>query len=109
MEPDVKEQFDRIGALVEQSVRSLEGLIIDFKESLEREMGELKQGVDQLNTRFDTQAARLGRHEGLWQAGTRWSSRMDAWAAKVDSALEAKDHQIAELLERISRIEKRAS
>jgi hypothetical protein len=34
---------------------------------------------------------------------------MDACAEKVDSALEAKDHQIAELLERIRKIEKRAS
>jgi len=67
----------------------------------------MHQGFSQLNTRFDTQAARLDRHAGLWQAGIRWSSRMDAWAEKVDGALEAKDREIAELRERLLKIERK--
>ena len=90
---------------------NLDRLLIDVKESLERELAglrqEMRQGFAGLNTRFDTQAARLDRHAGLWQAGTRWSSRMDAWAEKIDGALDAKDREIAELRERLTRIERK--
>jgi hypothetical protein len=97
-------------------VENLEKLIVDLKDSLERELGGLRRdvqlvqkGVVQLNSRFDTQAARLERHAGLWQTGARWSSRMDAWAEKVDGALEAKDREIAELRERLQRLERRSA
>jgi hypothetical protein len=64
---------------------NLAKLITDVKESLERELHSIDQklnqklteGFSQINTRFDTQAARLERHAGLWQTGTRWSARMD--------------------------------
>ena len=88
-------------------------LIVGLKDSLERELAGLRhdvqQGVRQLNARFDTQAARLERHAGLWQTGARWSSRMDAWAEKVDAPLEAKDREIAELRERLQRLERRSA
>ena len=94
-------------------MNNLENLIIDLKESLEREMATLGQRVDQgfaqVNARFDTQATRLDRHAGLWQTGARWSSRMDAWAAKVDGALEAKDREIAELRERLMKLERKSA
>lgn len=86
--------------------------MIDMKESLERELAtlraEVRDGFAQMTSRFDIQAARLDRHAGLWQAGSRWSSRMDAWAEKVDSELEVKDKQIAELRERLLRLERKA-
>jgi len=82
-------------------------LLLDLKESLEREIHQVGEKIDQLNSRFDTQAARLDRHAGLWQTGTRWSSRMDAWAEKVDGALEANDREIAELRERLLNIERK--
>ena len=99
---------------------NLEQLIMDLKESLERELGGLRQefaalsqrvdqGFAQVNSRFDTQAARLERHAGLWQTGARWSSRMDAWAEKVDGALEAKDREIAELRERLIKLERKSA
>ena len=91
----------------------LEHLIVDLKDSLEREAAglrqEVQQGFGQINARFDTQAARLERHAGLWQTGARWSSRMDSWAEKVDSALETKDREIAELRERLQRLERRSA
>ena len=94
----------------------IEKLIVDLKESLERELAGLRHDVQdvgkevaQLNGRFDTQASRLERHAGLWQTGARWSSRMDAWAEKVDGALEAKDREIAELRERLQRLERRSA
>jgi len=77
-------------------------LITDVKESLER---EIREGFAQVNTRFDTQAARLERHAALWQTGRRWSARMDDWAEKVDAALEAKDREIADLRARLDKLE----
>ncbi len=82
----------------------LENLLIEVKESLEREM---REGFQSLAVRLDNQASRLERHASLWQTGRRWSSRMDDWAERVDAALEVKDKQIAELRERIERLEKR--
>jgi hypothetical protein len=94
-------------------LENVEKLIVDLKDSLERELAGLRldvqQGVGQLNSRFDTQAARLERHAGLWQTGARWSGRMGAWAEKVNAALEAKDHEIAELRERLQRPERRSA
>jgi len=88
---------------------NLEQLIIDFKESLERQIAasgrETRQSMEEIKSRFDIQSARLDRQAGLWQVGSRWSSRMDAWAEKVDSALMTKDQQIAELRERIQKLE----
>jgi hypothetical protein len=91
-------------------VDNLERLIIDLKESLMQAIcgatdslkSEMRAGFAQVNARFDTQAARLDRHAGLWQTGSRWSSRMDAWAEKVDGRLEAQDREIADLRERKS-------
>jgi hypothetical protein len=53
-------------------VDRLEQLIVDVKESLEREFGglrlEVRQGFADLNTRLDTQSAELDRQAELWQA-----------------------------------------
>ncbi len=95
----------------------IEQLIIDLKESLEREIASLKQdlrqemrdGFSAVTARLDDQAARLDRHAGLWQTGSRWSARMDAWAEKVDGSLVAKDREIAELRERLLRLERKSA
>jgi hypothetical protein len=94
-------------------VERIEQLIIDLKESLEREIGSLRQemrdGFAAVTNRFDDQATRLDRHAGLWRTGSRWSARMDAWAEKVDGSLEAKDREIAELRERLLRLERKSA
>ncbi len=64
------------------AVSDLEQLIIDMKECLEREIHGLEEklerkmdtGFREINTRFDTQAARLERQGALLQAGSRWST-----------------------------------
>jgi hypothetical protein len=81
----------------------LEQLIIDLKESLEREM---RSGFARIETRFDTQAARLDRHAALLQTGSRWTGRMNDWAEKIDQALEAKDREVAELKARLEKLER---
>jgi len=86
-------------------------LLTDLKESLEREMragfAQVDAKLDQISTRFDTQALRLDRHAAMWQTGRRWSSRMDDWAEKVDAALETKDREITELRARLDKLEGR--
>ena len=77
-------------------------LITDFKESFEREIHEFREEV---KTRFDTQAARLERHGAMMQTGNRWISRINDWSDKIDAALEQKDKQIADILERLRRLE----
>jgi hypothetical protein len=77
-------------------------LLTDIKESLEREIHDFRS---EMRTRFDDQAARMDRQAGILRAGTTWTKRMDDWAEKVDRALDAKDRQIAELTERIRRLE----
>jgi hypothetical protein len=99
--------------IIENTVGNVEQSIVELKESLERELGalrlEMHEGFSRINARFDTQAARLERHAGLWQTGARWSGRMDAWAEKVDAALEAKDREIAELRERLIKLERKSA
>jgi hypothetical protein len=88
---------------------NLERLVMDVKESLEREFARLEQKMDEgfasINARFDAQATRLDRHAAYWQTGRRWSGKMEEWAERVDTALEAKDREIADLRSRISRLE----
>jgi len=84
------DRLDRLTGVVESlagSVGSLEHLITEVKESLEREIHE---GLVQITTRFDSQAVRLDRQGANWQTGRRWSGRMDDWAEKIDTALEAR-------------------
>ena len=42
----------------------------------------------------------------MMRAANVWLSRMTDWSEKIDSQLEAKDKQIADLTRRIERLEK---
>ena len=88
-------------------------LIIDVKESLERDFNRLfthmNQRFDEIDARFDAQAARLDRHGALLQTGSRWTNRMNQWSEKVDAVLDVRDKQIAELRARIERLENRGT
>ncbi len=87
----------------------LEKLIIDLKESLERQMEAgfkaVNARLDEVNTRFDTQAARLGRQGALLQTGARFSLRMTQWSEKIDGLMEDKDHDISDLKKRVKSLE----
>jgi hypothetical protein len=73
---------------------ALDKLIVNVKESLEREMGHLREairdGFQQMAARFDPQAARLDRRDG---------------AEKIDPALEAAElnKRVADLGTRLPR------
>jgi predicted nucleic acid-binding Zn-ribbon protein len=92
---------------------NLERLMVDIKESLEAEMGGLKTqmqgGFSSVNTKLDDMSTRLDRQAGLLRAGGQRIVRLDDWAEKVDKSLEAKDREIAELRDRVIRLEQRKS
>jgi hypothetical protein len=89
---------------IRDQLQGVVGLVTDVKESLEREIG---QGFASITARFDNLSARLDRQAGLLQTGTRRIAGLDEWAEKVDKALEVKDRQIAELLERLRKLEQK--
>lgn len=81
----------------------LHELIVSVKESLEKEIHSFR---DDMTARFDMQAARLDRQGGMIRAANVWLFRMTDWSEKIDSQLEAKDRQIADLTRRIEKLEK---
>lgn len=94
-------------------MNNIEQLLVDMRESLEREMrqgfADVNARLDEVNARLDTQSTRLERMAGAVNVGTRWISRMDGWADKIDVAMEARDREIAELRQRIERLEKKSA
>ena len=106
---------------------SLEQLIIDMKESLEREIhavgremrgmeARLNSRLDKFELRFEAQAARLDRLDTTIRAGGRWTSGMIDWASKVDTSLDgfgkqiiAIDKEIAEAGKRLAKLESKSN
>jgi predicted nucleic acid-binding Zn-ribbon protein len=92
---------------------NLERLMVDIKESLEAEMGglntQMQSGFSSVNTKLDDMSTRLDRQAGLLRAGGQRIVRLDDWAEKVDKSLETKDREIAELRERVIRLEQKKS
>ena len=116
MEGEMKERFDKLETLIGKTMdghANLERLIVDVKESLETEMGsletEMKGGFSSLSTKLDDISIRLDRHAGLLRSGGQRIVRLDDWAEKVDKSLETKDREIAELRERVIRLEQKKS
>jgi uncharacterized protein (UPF0335 family) len=91
----------------------LERLLVDVKESLERDIHGVNSKIEGLRelitTRFDTQAARLERQGALIQTGSRWTNRFSDWSEKVDASLEQKAKQISDLIKRVERLESSAA
>lgn len=89
----IKMNIDELAELVKVTVT-------DVKESLERE-------IQALHPRFDDQASRLDRQGALLRAGTRLTTRMSEWAERIDAALETKNHELAEVRKRLTKLEKK--
>ncbi len=85
-----------------QRLDGLAKLIIDMKESLER---EINTGFEEMDSRFHIQATRLDRQAALIQTGSRWTNRMNDWAENVDVALNEKSEEIARLRRRLDKLE----
>lgn len=98
-----RQDLDQIGEIIRNAIgQSQERLIALIQSSFDR----IDQQFHEVTTRFDTQAARMERHAVLLQTGSRQISKINDWADKVDAALDKKDQQIAELWERLRKLEK---
>jgi hypothetical protein len=108
-----KEYTDGMADGMNERFDNLERLMVDIKESLEAEMGglntQMQSGFASVNTKLDDMSTRLDRQAGLLRTGGQRIARLDDWAEKVDKSLEAKDREIAELRDRVIRLEQRKS
>jgi len=91
-----------IQQVVAASEQRMVALITSVKESLEREISGLR---DDLTARLDNMSASLDRQDGWMKTGGRRIVVVETWAEKVDQALELKDRQIAEIRQRLERLE----
>ena len=101
MNAHVDQRLKESEANFEQRIKASETrvvtLITQVKESLERQMNQMNHRLDGLDARFEAQANRLDRQAALILVGSRWSTRMAAWADRVDLALDKKSEQIIDL------------
>lgn len=118
---DSNGRLDRIEATLERIAarqEPLERLVIDLKESLEREtqtLGErMDRRFDQVEQRFDTLERRMDRFEttlGMIQLQTAGMSKSLADAERIDSRMTAtqmaQQQAIDDLARRVAKIEQR--
>ena len=104
-------RLTRLETTVTDVQGNLERLIVDFKESLEREMrtgfADVKAEIGHMKSRLETDEARLERQGGILQSGGRWSARMTECSEKVDTTLARQDREIAAMDERVRRLDER--
>jgi hypothetical protein len=104
VETALRSDINKVETALRSDIKNLERLIIDYMESMDREFKDVRATLARIETRLDTQAIRLDRQGALLQAGSRWSTRMNGWAEKVDKTL---DREISELKIRIEKLERR--
>ena len=102
MDPELKQYLERMETGTETKFKSMNTLLTDMKESLERQMNA---GFEDMASRFDAQSNRLDRQAALIQTGARWTNRMNDWAENVDVALDKRTQEIAELRARLEKLE----
>ena len=105
---DMQGQISDVKGQIADVKTNLERLIVDFKDSLEREIGilerEMREGFQAIAGRFDARSARLERQGGLIQVGSRWSARITQWSEKVDTSIEREERAIALMQENLRRL-----
>ena len=80
---------------LEQLKEQLAALIVDTAASLHTQM---QQG-------FERVEARLGRHGGLIQGGSKALARLVAWSERIDEMIRVRDQEIADIRECLGRLE----
>jgi hypothetical protein len=89
-------------------------LVIDVKESLEREIKhtverEIKQALDRelkpIRASQERIEARLTKQGGIIQGGARQITRLITWSEDVDQMLAERDARIEDLTRRVEKLE----
>jgi hypothetical protein len=94
MAPELEELKEQLVAFIADTAGSLHTQI---QESERRLRSEMHQGFERLD-------ARLGRHGGLIQGGSKAISRLIEWSERVDD-IRVRDQEISEIRERLKRLE----
>jgi hypothetical protein len=91
---------------------SVERLIVDMKESLERELHSFRDEMhtfrDEMRNRFDAQAARTDRQGGLLRSGQTNLVRLNDWSEKIDRIIEIRDKRLDDIEARLRKLEGRS-
>jgi hypothetical protein len=75
------------------------GLSSEMQEGfarVDKRLVRIESDLAGLTERFDRQEARLERHGGILQTGSRWVNRMNQWAERIDQALSERDRHLLE-------------
>jgi uncharacterized protein (DUF3084 family) len=95
MTPELEQLKEQLAALFVETAGSLHTQIQETERCLRTEM---QQGFERLD-------ARLGRHGGLIQGGAKAIARLTEWSERVDEMIHVRDQEIAEIRERLKRLE----
>jgi hypothetical protein len=102
MDQELKQFLEGMESRIENRMdtrnEAIATLVVQVKESLERQ-------IENLASRFDAQAIRLDRQAAMLQTGARWTNRMIAWSEKVDVQLDKRIQEIGELRSRVERLD----
>ena len=80
--------------------------VFDLFDSLKREFHELRQEFQPMRDTLQRIDARLSRHGGIIQGGSRQVSRLVSWSEDIDQMLAERDERIEDLTRRIEKLEK---
>ena len=91
---------------LEQLKEQLAALIVDTSGSLHPQIQETERRLHtEMHQGFERLDARLGRHGSLIQGGSKAISRLIEWSERVDELIRVRDQEIAEIRERLKRLE----
>ena len=96
LRPKLEELKEQLIAVIVDTAGSLHTQI---QESEKRLRSEMHQGFDRID-------ARLGRHGGLVQGGSKAIARLITWSERVDELI--RDQEIAEIRARLERLENKS-
>jgi septal ring factor EnvC (AmiA/AmiB activator) len=83
----------------------ISNLFRSLETEMRREFAEVHRQLAEVNTRLDMQATRLDRIGGLVNGGGRALARLIEWSEKTDVTTEALAKRVAEMDERLRKLE----
>jgi hypothetical protein len=100
------QRFEHMDQRLDQFKEQLIAVIVDMGSSLHTQIQDLEKRLRaEMNLGFERVEARLGRHGGLIQGGAKQITRLVEWSERVDEMIRERDKKIAELDDRLRRLE----
>jgi septal ring factor EnvC (AmiA/AmiB activator) len=83
----------------------ISNLFRSLETEMRREFAEVHRQLAEVTTRLDVQATRLDRIGGLVNGGSRALTRLAEWSEKTDATTEALTKQVADIDQRLRKLE----